>query len=83
MHQQDKERFLQKLHKHYDTQFRFWNNFKDMGDLLLPEAKDDLYSGIQNKIRNICRDDIEDKTIDAIDPVKLKTILKPLVSMFV
>lgn len=53
-----------------------------MGDLLLPETKDDLYSGIQSKIKNIFKDEIEDKEIEEIDPVKLKFILKPLVSMF-
>ena len=53
-----------------------------MGDLLLPETKDDLYSGIQSKIKGIFKEEIEDKEIEEIDPVKLKYILKPLVSMF-
>ena len=53
-----------------------------MGDLLLPETKDDLYSGIQSKIKGIFKEEIEDKEIEEIDSTKLKYILKPLISMF-
>ena len=46
-----------------------------MEDLILPDENVDLYSGIQGRIMNILKSDLEDANIKSIKKEKLKKVL--------
>lgn len=60
-----------------------WLNYKDMGDMILPDEQIDLYAGIQGRIIKILQADLEDSSVELIQSTKLSFVLKPLAQMFV
>lgn len=59
------------------------NNYKDMGDMILPMQSVDIYTNIQGLIQKILLVDLKDNNIEHIDNYKMKSVLEPLASMYV
>lgn len=59
-HKKNIEDFTQRLQQHFKLQQVLWNNYKDIGDIILPDESQDLYSGIQGRLMKILQVDLDD-----------------------
>lgn len=77
--------FTNKLKMHNQTQLNLWNNYKTMGDIILPEEETEagMYSNINRKIIKIFQsDELEDVLKARVDPFKLEFLVRPIAQVF-
>ena len=63
--------FNKRLQSHNETQKVLWDYYKEIDDLILPDETVDLYSGIQGRIMNVLKVDIDDSSEPEIGKQKL------------
>jgi hypothetical protein len=49
-----------------------------MGDMILPENSNSIYTGIQDKIKAILKSDLEDPVVETAIYLHINDLLKPL-----
>jgi hypothetical protein len=59
-----------------------WNTYEDMGDMILPEDQNAIYTGIQQKIKEILKGDLEDPVVETAIYFHINDLLRPLAQIY-
>lgn len=73
---------IRRMQRHSEMQEMLWKSYEDMGNMILPDENIDIYTGIQSKIKDILKGDLEDPVVDTATSQHLENLLRPLATIF-